>query len=437
MADLDALLAKVSAKRGKITKLMPDERIVEARQKSEAEKPAITPPMASSKDLSKADLKFVEQPTVLENPKAAIDSKIAVESTVYPEEIEIVKPLPKTEERPKPKWIEPVIPAQDGFFQIPHEIYQYTQVALRTKNEIRVYNCLLRFSLGFRRDTCEASHSFIAEYIKIKDEKAIKDIIKRLISRGLIEIARPHDTKSSRPTTYRVVKVTEHLTGKIATPQGVNPPHPSGGNSSPGRGGNPPTEVGGDLPPKKENSKYTPKEILKNKTLFALVEKLVPPARREKVFENLNFWVGKFSEEEIISAYEYVSENGMLGSKTKEKPGEPLMYVATAMESLGAIIRKNKALADLKAKQESLRQQLAEQEMAMEREQARIEEQVRAANNEAMEAFLATFPEEKNRVIVLQKLRLKYNEMFTIPDHFNVPDQPIIQMWRQGQIAVD
>jgi hypothetical protein len=110
------------------------------------------------------------------------------------------------------------VPEQNGFLAIPHELFQLVVQKIRRKHDSDVFSCLLRMSLGWGKDTCEASNSYISKWTAIADKGNVSRAVQRLISNGYIEIAREPDYRANRGTVYRVPLATSYLqkTGKSA-----------------------------------------------------------------------------------------------------------------------------------------------------------------------------------------------------------------------------
>lgn len=101
-----------------------------------------------------------------------------------------------------------------GSFMIPHELFSYTQKITRSKNEMVVFNCLLRFTLGYRRVECEASLGFIAKWTGLGNVQNVAKALKRLQEKGLVEKVAAHDSRRLKGTVFRVPIVAEVLAAK-------------------------------------------------------------------------------------------------------------------------------------------------------------------------------------------------------------------------------
>jgi hypothetical protein len=80
-----------------------------------------------------------------------------------------------------------------------------------TRNELLVLNCLVRFSLGFHRDWCEAGYSFISSWTGISDIANVRKSVKSLIGLGIIRKAREHNCASNSGSIYEVPVVQAYL----------------------------------------------------------------------------------------------------------------------------------------------------------------------------------------------------------------------------------
>lgn len=108
---------------------------------------------------------------------------------------------------------------QNGEFHIPHELFQAIVVNIKRTSDRDVYCCLIRCSLGWHKDWCEAAHSYIAKWTNIQDKSNVAKALKRLIDRGLIEVLEEPNYKQNRGTTYRIPLATSYLQKKGKTPE--------------------------------------------------------------------------------------------------------------------------------------------------------------------------------------------------------------------------
>jgi len=95
-------------------------------------------------------------------------------------------------------------------FMIPHYIFEQVMQLPLTKNELKVLNCLIRFSLGFHRSFCEAGLSFVCKWTGIKDKNNVSKALKRLIDKKHIKKIKDYDCKKQKGTTYEVVMIKNY-----------------------------------------------------------------------------------------------------------------------------------------------------------------------------------------------------------------------------------
>lgn len=284
-------------------------------------KPAPAPVLEVKSSIKEESQAFVAPAQIHEPKKTAIEVKAEQPSV---EVFNSPKMAPQ---------VLPDMPETNGHFQIPHDLFQWCQLALK-KNQMRVFSCFLRYTLGFRRTQCQASHSFISKYTGIKDHKTIKEVIRDLMALNLVVEAIPYNPKTNQPTTYFVPKVEEilsrssTLSPKVEAPSGVFSPE---GNTPGAQGDKTPSPQREELPPKKDTLNKPLKKTLSH--LEKLVEDFIPPKKREEAFENLEFWKKKYSELEITWAVQAVIDHGIIG-KPSEKVYDVFAYAFTMMDTL-------------------------------------------------------------------------------------------------------
>ena len=75
--------------------------------------------------------------------------------------------------------------ASDGTYQVPHKLYEFCVKVADTKIELKVFLCLMRFSMGFHRSQCEAGLSFVSRWTGL-DRRNVHKAIEALLVKGLI-----------------------------------------------------------------------------------------------------------------------------------------------------------------------------------------------------------------------------------------------------------
>lgn len=235
-----------------------------------------------------------------------------------------------------------------GEIRIPHRLYEFAHRATSTRNELLVFDCLLRFSLGFHRSWCEAGYSFIAAWTGINDITNIKKSLRTLISAGIVVKAKEHNSASNCGSIYELPVVKgyleyvaarkERLPGEKTEkePLGVLPSgYPAPGSVAPPAGGQEAYRPVGDLPPKKENSNKRSKKTLSSElppTLQTYIEQIKAPAKRDSEL----FFLAKLNEghgfDEIAKAVQYVQQNGTLGNR--DRCHSPLKYLAITISEV-------------------------------------------------------------------------------------------------------
>jgi hypothetical protein len=99
---------------------------------------------------------------------------------------------------------------EDGFLQVPHEINSWAQRAVTRRYDTLVFNCLLRFSLGYRQDFCQVGLNRISSHTGITDKANCARSIKNLARLQFVKIVQDPDLRQNRATVYQVAVVTAY-----------------------------------------------------------------------------------------------------------------------------------------------------------------------------------------------------------------------------------
>lgn len=235
-----------------------------------------------------------------------------------------------------------------GELRIPHRLYEYAHRVTSTRNELLVFDCLLRFSLGFHRSWCEAGYSFIAAWTGINDITNIKKSLRTLLGAGIVVKTKDHDSASNSGSIYEVPVVKAYLEYVASKKSALSSEQPAksplGGLPSgqanqrgitPGAGGQTTSGPVGELPPKKENSNKTPKKTLSQEAATELddyIDQIKPASKRESEIFFLGRLLPEYPSQDVAMALGYVRAFGVLGSK--QECHSPLKYLASAIEQV-------------------------------------------------------------------------------------------------------
>jgi hypothetical protein len=235
-----------------------------------------------------------------------------------------------------------------GELRIPHRLYEFAHRVTSTRNELLVFDCLLRFSLGFHRSWCEAGYSFIAAWTGINDITNIKKSLKTLIGAGIVVKAKEHNSASNCGSIYELPVVKGYLeyvaTKKDRSRTVETEKYPVGelptgrltpGNVTPPAGGQETYGPVGDLPPKKENINKNSKKTLsqeRSTDLDAYVDQIKPASKRESEIHFLGKLLSEYSSQDVAMALAYLQRFGVLGRK--EECHSPLKYLGSAIEQV-------------------------------------------------------------------------------------------------------
>jgi hypothetical protein len=105
-----------------------------------------------------------------------------------------------------------VFKEKKGVFAIPHVIFEFRWKAIESKIELMVFDCLLRFTLGFHRANCNASNSFIAEWTGLHAPN-VRKALKSLMDSGLIRRLEV-GLKNHRASTFEIPIVKAYLSDR-------------------------------------------------------------------------------------------------------------------------------------------------------------------------------------------------------------------------------
>lgn len=236
----------------------------------------------------------------------------------------------------------------------PHRLFEFLHRATTTRNELLVLNCLVRFSLGFHRDWCEAGYSFISSWTGISDVANVRKSIKSLMALGLIRKTREHNCAANSGSIYEVPVVQAYLSYLKASkggngPSGAGPGEQGaetpGGISTLGLDAQRAEHVGASgqetlspvvaPPTKKENKKQKIKKPLSSELpeeLQRQIEQTRPFNKRRKEEANLNRLLETYTASDIVLALQFVKERGTLESGSACH--SPFSYLGSAIEEV-------------------------------------------------------------------------------------------------------
>ena len=95
-----------------------------------------------------------------------------------------------------------------GWLMNPHVINEFAHKVIRKKEELVIFNCLLRYTLGFNRPTCQVSYTFVSKWTGLNVPNTRRGI-KGLLQSKLIVIAR--FGTAAQTTVYEIPIVTGFL----------------------------------------------------------------------------------------------------------------------------------------------------------------------------------------------------------------------------------
>lgn len=293
----------------------------------------------------------------------------------------------------------------DGAFHIPHKIYEFVHKAVDTKVELLVFNCLLRYTLGFQRATCQASQSFISRWTGIAApnvRKALRSLIERKFIRRLEEGTISHDS-----AVYELPLVTAYLAydrSRKLTAAFKKSEIERRLDENVLRSNQPAIsdqiERGSEIEsiPKKERENKNGNKTLSPTTLVVLEKyfsELAPKQKRERELKAFQDLKGQFEVSQIERALVFVQKYGALEDKAPVH--SPMAYLALSIRDVLKYAQEEDAA--LKRRRDAEQRQALELQARKQQEERETEEFQRKE-----QAFFRTFPSPDRQEEFIQKI---------------------------------
>lgn len=96
-----------------------------------------------------------------------------------------------------------------GVHQIPHQIFEFLIKATESRVELAVFACILRYTSGYHRSTCEASTRFIADWTGLS-QTSVRNGLVPLIAKKLVACLKKGNSFDD-PSIYEVPVVKGYL----------------------------------------------------------------------------------------------------------------------------------------------------------------------------------------------------------------------------------
>ena len=273
-----------------------------------------------------------------------------------------------------------------GALFIPHRINEFAVKVLKKKVSLLVFQCMLRYSLGFNRPTCKLSNGFIAKWTGLLIPNVRKGL-RELKEMGLVRIAR-HGT-STTATIYDIPIVRGFLEWRDQKEQGLNqggiksiPGHIEVGlNQSPKRDWAESTGKSNAIP-KKENGKKTLKKTLSQldtlpTQLKSYILDVRPHQKRVEEEYHLTQLLLDYRSEDINDALAFVTKHGAL--ETGEPVHSPMKYLSFAAEQ---VISESKKRHEKLKRAEQLRIQIEHHQTEEQAKRQKEEEEYNVARGQ-------------------------------------------------------
>lgn len=287
-----------------------------------------------------------------------------------------------------------------GVLYVPHRINEFAIKVVKRKVDLVVFQCLIRYTLGFHRSTCRVSNLFMARWTGLLSPNVRKGL-KSLKALGLIQtVTAP---TASTAAVYSVPIVRGYLSWRKAREEDAKSGRSSGDSTGLS------TEIQRNAVQHSEHSQRKKVKKIGNKTLSpaealphkirSYIDSIRPHQKRVEEEYHLFQLLTDYPESDLVEALDYVQTNGALD--TGERVHSPFHYLSyTAEQVIGLIARD---------KEQSLRRE--ELRMKMEVEQAQQQEKRTGDANElnaALAAFASELTSEQQAVYIQDFKRQSY-----------------------------
>lgn len=294
-----------------------------------------------------------------------------------------------------------------GSLFLPHVLNQFAVQAIARKADLIIFQCLVRFSLGFNRPICKASNQFIARWTGLHTPH-IRRGLRSLKAMGLIRLLTPGEP-TGKPTIYEIPIVAGLLNWKHEKESGtkMDGDHIGLGpmRSDPGSKVGPnrihqwdqPESTGRtNLVPKKEKEIKKSKKTLSQldalpSNLRVYILELRPHQKRVEEEYHLFQLLMDYPPGDIDDALAFITKHGALD--TGETVHSPMKYLSFAAEQ---VIAESKRRREKLLRTEQLKIQIERQQ-----EEDRIKRKAEEKEFKiALERFETSLSEDEQNVVL-------------------------------------
>ncbi|QDK44626.1 hypothetical protein DOM22_05345 [Bdellovibrio sp. ZAP7] len=251
-----------------------------------------------------------------------------------------------------------------GALFVPHRINEFSVKVIRRKIDLIVFQCILRYTLGFHRPAARLSNTFIATWTGLQPPN-VRKALRSLKEMGLVTILVPGTASST--TLYDVPIVRGYLEWRRARENdakvGSTVSHEGDQSDPRGRF----NEIS-----KKENLNKTgkktpsPSEALPHK-ISNYIESVRPHQKRVEEEYYLNLLLQDYPADDLGEALDHILIHGSLD--TGEKIHSPMKYLSYTAEEVISSIHQSKEKA---LRREELRKK-KEQDLQMQDARKKME----------------------------------------------------------------
>lgn len=225
-----------------------------------------------------------------------------------------------------------------GSLYIAHTVNEFAIKVLKRKVDLVIFQCMLRFTLGFRRPVCKLSYTFISNWTGIQIPN-VRRGVSNLLEMGLVRIAIPHSSRELKATIYEVPIVREYLDWVLIKEKALNQDadqiylHKQSDY-------NPMSKLITKKEKGKEKLETLSQKINLPSKLQTYIMELRPHQKRVGEEHFLNQLLVDYKPEEIVEALDHVQLKGTID--TQEAVHSPMKYLSYTIETVLSCLKERK-----------------------------------------------------------------------------------------------
>jgi len=311
-----------------------------------------------------------------------------------------------------------------GALFTPHRINEFSIKVVKHKVALIVFQCILRYSLGYNRPTARLSNTFIAKWAGLHTPNVRKGL-KELKQMGLIQVV--VQGSYSKITVYDVPIIRGYLDWKNQKDGGSKQSHPNdqiGSFQSPVRIETN-LQVDSFRSLTNKNTKKKTNTTLRTELPFKLqdyISTLKPHRQRVDEEYFLNQLIKDYQPDQIEEAFDYVRGHGTVD--TQEPVHSPLKYLSYTIETVLSEIKTKK---DKLRRAEQLRRETEEKQRREEVQKQRDAQELR----QALDKFESSLSEDEQNTYLNSYYTQNFGSNSFMPK--NLIKRIAVKDWYQRQ----